>query len=136
MRVQLRPLSPMLWIARIAAILGSSDAPLSIIGSYQKHDRVCSILGSIFFCLYATIRGTTADAVLFEFRPSEADPAMRHHRRRWQPQLRSLFVMRIESFKYRHRVPGYELPDVGRTAQHAYGDRFAAGGTLSAIETR
>ena len=51
---------------------------------------------------------------------------MRHHLRRWQPQLRSLFVMRIESFKYRLRVSGYELPEVGRTAQHAYDDRFAA----------
>jgi hypothetical protein len=64
------------------------------------------------------------------------DPAMRHHLRLWQPQLRSLFVMRIKSFEYRHRVPGYELPEVGRTAQHAYDDRFAAGRTLSVIETR
>jgi hypothetical protein len=51
---------------------------------------------------------------------------MRHHLRRWQPQLRSLFVMRIESFKYRLRVSGYELPEAGRTVQHAYDDRFAA----------
>ena len=51
---------------------------------------------------------------------------MRHHLRRWQPQLRSLFMMRIESFKYRLRVSGYELPEAGRTAQHAYDDRFAA----------
>ena len=50
---------------------------------------------------------------------------MRHHLRRWQPQLRSLLVMRIDSFKYRLRVSGYELPEVGRTAQHAYDDRFA-----------
>ena len=39
--------------------------------------------------------------------------AMRHHLRRWQPQLRSLFVMRIDSFKYRLRVSGYELPRPG-----------------------
>jgi hypothetical protein len=51
---------------------------------------------------------------------------MRHHLRRWQPQLRSLFVMRIESFKYRLRVSGYELPEAGRSVQHAYDDRFAA----------
>src|SRR5262249_115082 len=74
-----------------------------------------------------TIRGSTADAVLFGFGPSRRrDPAMRHHLRRWQPQLRSLFVMRIESFKYRLRVSGYELPEVGRTPHHAYDDRFAA----------
>jgi hypothetical protein len=51
---------------------------------------------------------------------------MQHHLRRWQPQLRSLFVMRIESFKYRLQVSGYELAEIGRTAQHAYDDRFAA----------
>jgi hypothetical protein len=52
---------------------------------------------------------------------------MRHHLRRWPPQLRSLFVMRIESFKYRLRVSGYELPpEAGRTAQHTCDDRFAA----------
>ena len=68
-----------------------------------------------------------ADAVLFEFGPSRRrDAAMRHHLRRWQPQLRSLFMMRIESFKYRLRVSGYELPEAGRTAHHAYDDRFAA----------
>jgi hypothetical protein len=40
-----------------------------------------------------------ADAVLFEFGPSRRrDVAMRHHLRRWQPQLRSLFMMLIESF--------------------------------------
>jgi len=67
-----------------------------------------------------------ANAVLLEFGPSrKRDAAMRHHLRRWQPQLRSLFMMRIESFKYRLRVSGYELPEAGRTAQHAYDDRFA-----------
>jgi hypothetical protein len=34
--------------------------------------------------------------------------------------------MRIESFKYRLLVSGYEQPEAGRTAQHAYDDRFAA----------
>ena len=51
---------------------------------------------------------------------------MRHHLRRWRPQFRSLFVMRTELFTYRLRVSGYELSEVGRTAQHAYDDRFAA----------
>jgi hypothetical protein len=52
------------------------------------------------------------------FGPSRRrDAAMRHHFRRCQPRLRSLFIMRIESFKYRRRVSGYELPEAGRTAQ-------------------
>src|SRR5690349_2258507 len=81
----------------------------------------------IFFGSAPQLRGSTADAVLSECRPSRRrDAATRHHLRRWKPQLRSLFIMRIESFRYRRRVSGYELPKAGRTAQHAYDDRFAA----------
>ena len=43
--------------------------------------------------------------------------------RRWQPQLRTLFVMRIASLKYRFQVPGFELPEPIRLAQRAYDDR-------------
>jgi hypothetical protein len=108
-------------------MLGSSHDPLSVIWSCQNMIGSALFWAQNFFCLCATIRGSTADAVLFEFGPSRRrDPAMRHHLRRWQPQFRSLFVMRIESFKYRLRVSGYELPEVGRTAQYAYDDRFAA----------
>ena len=37
-----------------------------------------------------------ADGVLFEFGPSrQQDLALRDHIRRWQPQLRTLFLMRL-----------------------------------------
>jgi multidrug resistance protein MdtO len=67
-----------------------------------------------------------ADGVLFEFGPSrQQDLAMRDHIRRWQPQLHTLFMMRIASLKYRFKVPGFELPEAIRLAQQAYDDRSA-----------
>ena len=48
---------------------------------------------------------------------------MRDHIRHWQPQLRTLFIMRIASLKYRLQVPGFELPEPIRLAQQAYDDR-------------
>jgi multidrug resistance protein MdtO len=67
-----------------------------------------------------------ADGVLFEFGPSrQQDLAMRDDIRRWQPQLRTLFIMRIASLKYRFPVPGFELPETIRLAQQAYDDRSA-----------
>lgn len=68
-----------------------------------------------------------ADGVLFEFGPSRRrDLRMRDYIRRWQPQLRSLFLMRISSFKYRLQLPGFELPEIVRAAQQAYDERSAA----------
>ena len=67
-----------------------------------------------------------ADGVLFEFGPSrQQDLAMRDHIRRWQPQLHTLFLMRIASLKYRFKIPGFELPEAIRLAQQAYDDRSA-----------
>jgi multidrug resistance protein MdtO len=52
-----------------------------------------------------------ADGVLLEFGPSRRqDLALRDRIRRWQPQLRALFLMRVASLKYRLQLPGFELP--------------------------
>ena len=67
-----------------------------------------------------------ADGVLFEFGPSRSrDLELRNYIRRWQPQLRTLFVMRIASLKYRLQSPGFELPAVVRLRQQAYDDHSA-----------
>jgi multidrug resistance protein MdtO len=53
-----------------------------------------------------------ADGVLFEFGPSrQQDLALRDRIRRWQPQLRVLFVMRIASLNYRLQLTAFELPE-------------------------
>jgi multidrug resistance protein MdtO len=67
-----------------------------------------------------------ADGVLFEFGPSRQQAlALRERLRRWQPQLRTLFMMRRASLRYSLGLPGFELPDAGRLALREYNERSA-----------
>ncbi len=67
-----------------------------------------------------------ADGILFEFGPSRRrDLELRSQIRRWQPQLRTLFVMRITSLKYRLQLPGFEWPESIRLRQQAYDEQWA-----------
>ncbi len=62
-----------------------------------------------------------ADGVLLEFGPSRGDDlALRDRIRKWQPQLRTLFLMRGASIKYRLRLPGFLLPDPVVASLKAY----------------
>jgi multidrug resistance protein MdtO len=62
-----------------------------------------------------------ADGVLLEFGPSRRrDLALRDRIRRWQPQLRALFLMRSASIEYRLRLPGFELPEAVIVSLQAY----------------
>ncbi|HYT19566.1 MAG TPA: FUSC family protein, partial [Candidatus Polarisedimenticolia bacterium] len=77
----------------------------------------------------------SADGVLFEFGPSrQQDLAWRSKFRQWQPQLRLLFVTEIALWKYRARLPGFELPHTLAAAQRAFDDELAQ--TLEAIADR
>jgi len=70
----------------------------------------CYTLREIINSKFDEIR-SIADSVPFEFGPTrQQDLASRDHIRRWQPQFRTLFVMRIASTKYRLRLAGFELP--------------------------
>ena len=61
-----------------------------------------------------------ADGVLFEFGPSRSrDLELRACIRRWQPELRTLFVMRIAA------LPGFELTETVRLRQQAYDEGSA-----------
>lgn len=64
-----------------------------------------------------------ADFVLFEFGPSRhGNLETRNHVRKWQPQLRTLFLLRIASLQYRLGLPGFELPESVRLQHRAYDD--------------
>jgi multidrug resistance protein MdtO len=77
----------------------------------------------------------SADGVLFEFGPSRhQDLAWRSKFRQWQPQLRLLFVTEIVLWKYRARLPGFELPHAIAAAQRAFDDELAR--TLETIADR
>lgn len=67
-----------------------------------------------------------ADGVLFEFGHSrEQDLAWRNRIRRWQPELRTVFLTRIALLKYRLQLPGFELPEAAHVAQQEFDDRIA-----------
>ncbi len=67
----------------------------------------------------------SADGVLFEFGPSRLqDLAWRTKFRQWQPQLRLLFITEIALWKYRARLPGFELPHTVGAAQRAFDDEL------------
>jgi len=77
----------------------------------------------------------SGDGVLFEFGPSRLhDLAWRSRLKQWQPQLRLLFVAEIALWKYRARLPGFELPRTLGAAQRAFHDELAR--TLEAIVDR
>jgi multidrug resistance protein MdtO len=77
----------------------------------------------------------SADGVLFEFGPSRLqDLGWRSRFRQWQPQLRLLFVTEIALWKYRARLPGFELPHAVGAAQRAFDDELAR--ALEAIADR
>jgi multidrug resistance protein MdtO len=62
-----------------------------------------------------------ADGVLLEFGPSRRqDLALRDRIRRWQPQLRALFIMRSASLKYRLQLPGFVVPEAVTASLQAY----------------
>jgi multidrug resistance protein MdtO len=67
-----------------------------------------------------------ADGVLLEFGASRRqDLALRDRIRRWQPQLRALFIMRSASLKYRLQLPGFLLPEAVVVSLQAYDERSA-----------
>ena len=77
----------------------------------------------------------SADAVVFEFGPSRhQDLAWRGKLKECQPQLRLLFLTEIALWKYRARLPGFELPQALHVAQQAFDGELAQ--TLHALADR
>ena len=67
-----------------------------------------------------------ADGVLFEFGPSrQKDLTLRDRIRRWQPHLRTLFLIRVALLKYRLRLSGFDLPEPVELAQQEFDEELA-----------
>jgi multidrug resistance protein MdtO len=65
-----------------------------------------------------------ADGVLFEFGPSrQQDLTLRDRIRRWQPHLRTLFLIRVALLKYRLRLS--DLPEPVEIAQQEFDEELA-----------
>src|SRR5260370_38414371 len=95
----------------------SKDVPTAIEYSYSLQQNINAQFDKV---------RSLADGVLFEFGPSRGrDLDLRGHILQWQPEFRTLFVMRIASWKYRSQVPGFDFPDSIRTQLAAYDDQSA-----------
>jgi multidrug resistance protein MdtO len=95
----------------------SSDARSAIQRTFALHDTINTKFDNV---------RSLADGVLLEFGPSRPhDLALRDRIRRWQPQVRALFIMRGASLKYRLQLPGFELPQAVVVSLQAYDERSA-----------
>ena len=113
-------------LAQFAREPTAGDLKLNSERSYVLREKINSNFDAV---------RASADGVLFEFGPSrQQDLAWRSRFRQWQPQLRLLFVAEIALWKYRARLPGFELPHPVGAAQRAFDDELAR--VLEAIADR
>jgi hypothetical protein len=86
----------------------------------------CSALRETIYSALDQTR-SFSDGVFFEFGSGRAAALeFREQVRRLQPQLRSLFVLRVSALDYRLRLPGFELPQDALTAQILFDECSAA----------
>jgi multidrug resistance protein MdtO len=99
-------------LAKLARGPDSTDLRQEIENSYALRESINAHFDHV---------RSLADGLLFEFGPSRSgNLELRDRIRRWQPQLRTLFVMRIASLKYRLQTPGFELPEAVRIQLETY----------------
>jgi multidrug resistance protein MdtO len=104
-------------LAQFAREPVSSDIRSAIQRTCALHDTINTKFDNV---------RSLADGVLLEFGPSRRhDLALRDRIRKWQPQLRALFIMRGASLKYRLQLPGFVLPEAVVVSFQAY-DEYSA----------
>lgn len=96
----------------------SQDTRTAIKRNYLLRDAIVT--------QFDQVRGL-ADVVLLEFGPSrERELVVRDEVRRWQPQLRVIFALRVASWNYRARLPGFQLPEPVLLAMKEFDDELAS----------
>ncbi len=104
-------------LARFAREPVSKDLRVALERSYSLREEINSN--------FDKVRGL-ADAVLLEFGPCrEQDLISRKRIRDWQPNLRMIFINRLVLWKYRARLPGFELPEAIQLAQEEFDNLLA-----------
>jgi multidrug resistance protein MdtO len=112
-------ISNLQFIAQLAREPASKDLKTAIGRSLALRETINTNLDKV---------RAFADGVLLEFGPSrEQDLALRNRIRQWQPNLRILFILRIVLWRYRVRLPGFELPEAIQPAQAEFDNRLAIG---------
>jgi len=110
-------ISTLRLLAQFAREPVSSDIPSAIQRTSALRDTINTKFDNV---------RSLADGVLLEFRPSRRrDLALRDRIRRWQPQLRTLLLMRGASLNYRLQLPGFVLPEAVTASLQAYDESSA-----------
>src|ERR1700757_3350494 len=104
-------------LARFAREPVSKDLRIVLQRSYSLREEINSS--------FDKVRGL-ADAVLLEFgRGREQDLISRKHILDWQPNLRMIFISRLVLWKFRARLPGFELREAIQPSQEEFDDCLA-----------
>jgi multidrug resistance protein MdtO len=104
-------------LARLAREPGSANIRVAVARSYSLRDTINKNLDKV---------RALADGVLFEFGPSrQQDLDLRNRIRKWLPEQRIIFLLRITLLKYRLGLPGFVLPEAMRPAQEEFDSQFA-----------
>jgi multidrug resistance protein MdtO len=112
-------ISNLQFIAQLAREPASKDLKTAIGRSLALRETINTNLDKV---------RAFADGVLLEFGPSrEQDLALRNRIRQWQPNLRILFILCIVLWRYRVRLPGFELPEAIQPALAEFDNRLAMG---------
>jgi multidrug resistance protein MdtO len=102
-----------IWRAPAGVELGRAFvSTLRLLAQFTREPAIqrISVLHDTISTRFDNVR-SLADGVLLEFGPSrQHDLALRDGIRKWQPQLRALFIMRSALLKYRLQLPGFVLP--------------------------
>jgi multidrug resistance protein MdtO len=110
-------ISNLRWLAEFEREPLSEERNVGIERSYFLRETINTNLDKV---------RSLADGVLFEFGPSrQQNLVLRSQIRKWQPQLRMLFLTRITLFKYRLQLTGFELPAAVRAFQLEFDNRLA-----------
>jgi multidrug resistance protein MdtO len=110
-------ISNLRWLAEFERQPLSDERKIAIERSYFLRETINTNFDKVT---------SLADGVLFEFGPSrQQDLALRSQLRRWQTELRMLFLTRITLFKYRLQLTGFELPAGVRASQLEFDGRLA-----------
>lgn len=111
-------ISNLRWLAEFERLPLSEERKIAIERSFVLRETINTNFDKV---------RSLADGVLFEFGPTRLqDLKLRSQFRKWQPQLRMLFLTRITLFKYRLQFPGFELPSAVRASQAEFDGRLAA----------
>ena len=111
------------FVSNLRLLAQLARGPLSKDGRIAMAESIA--LGETINSNFDKVRAL-ADGVLLEFGPSRVQNlALRNRIRRWQPELHMIFITRIVLWKYRVRLPGFELPEAIQPAQEEFDIRLA-----------